>query len=225
MRKTGVFVLAALGGLLCCVRPVLANDVSVSIGSEHWASGTKITTGAYNTAVSGQPAPFNTFCGSDTASNCSASWTFTYSLPAGSIAAATLTLGIYDIDSAATGNQVGSFTLDGTDDLTSALNTVSEGLHIPNSYYEVLTISIPTSDFTDLSSGTANFSLTLSGPGLGVLLPTTYNGAGLDFSTLDMTVVPEPSTFMLWGTGLLLLGTTRLLRKFVPNNKASGLAG
>jgi len=222
MRKFQLFGLAVLGGLLCAVRPALADDITTSIGTQNFTDFTKVNVSTFNTAVGGQPAPFNTFCGSDISSNCSATWTFNYTIPAGdTITGATLTLGILDIDSAATGNQIASFTLDGTDDLTALLNAVSEGINgglgSPNSYYDVLTITIPGADFTDLGSGAATFALTLAGPGLGTLGNTTYNGAGLDFSTLDITAtppssgggggtpMPEPATWALLGLGLLAL--------------------
>ena len=219
MRKCLWLFAAGFAFLFCVLGPTNA-DVISTIGTQHFTVGNTYTTGAFNTAVAGQPAPFNTFCGSDTSSNCSASWTFDYTIPGGStISGATLTLGILDIDSAAAGNQIASFTLDGTDNLTALMNTASEGLNsgagAPNSQYDILTISIPSSDFTDLASGTATFALTLQGPGLGVLGTTTDNGAGLDFSTLDIatvaTAAPEPPASMLLLAGLTGLGAMQLL--------------
>jgi hypothetical protein len=134
-----------------------------------------------------------------------------------------LTLGIYDIDSAASGNQVASFFLDGTDDLTSLLNVQSEALNSntgsANSFYNVLTITIPGADFADLTGGSATFALTLQGPGLGTLGSTTSNGAGLEFSTLNMEAMgpmsptPEPTTWVLFLGGIACFGIKLLLRK------------
>jgi hypothetical protein len=69
-------------------------------------------------AISGNLAPpFASFCGSTTgvdnaagASNCDASWTFTYTIPVGdTITAASLTVGLWDLDSMQAGNQVALF--------------------------------------------------------------------------------------------------------------------
>lgn len=221
MRKSLLSLGAVLAFTMSGLQPAKAQTpVNVIIGSQPpspFNDGTKQTVGAYNTAVAGQPMPFNAFCGSDTASNCSATWTFSYVVPVGdTITSAIFTLGIYDIDSAATGTQVFSFTLNGSDDLRSLLNAASEGLNggtgSLNSYYNVLTITVPEGDFVDLDGGAATFALALQGPGLGVLGNTTHNGAGLVFSSLDMEAtgpvapIPEIPSWMLFLTGVLLVG-------------------
>jgi hypothetical protein len=202
--------------------------INVTIGNPAlFTDGTKVAVGTFNTAVGAQPAPFNAYTGSDvgTGPDFSGSWTFSYSVPSGdTISSASLVLGILDIDSAATGNQVGSFILDGTDDLTSLLNVQSEALNAgagsANSFYNVLTITIPTADLSDLADGSATFALTLQGPGLGVLGNTTFNGAGLDFSTLNMEAMgpisptPEPTTWVLFLAGMACFAIKFLSRKF-----------
>lgn len=199
--------------------------ISTSLGNtaSGLADGSIQTTVALNTAQTGQPAPFTGNCGSDANMNCSANWTFTYSLPSGqSITGATLLLGIWDIDSGAPGLQVASYTLTGGDDLTSALNTVAEalnaGLGSKNSEYDVLSVTIPNTSFGVLAGGNAHISLALQGPGLGILSPTTnpaFNGAKLVFSTLNLetteaTSTPEPSFVALVP---MALGAFALFRK------------
>lgn len=227
VRKLSLTVATGLALFLWVAAPAKGDDISTSIGTQHFTDGTTgIKTAAFNTAVAGQAPPFNIFCGSDTASNCSASWTFNYTIPSGdTITAATFTLGILDIDSAAPGNQIASFTLDGSDNLTILLNAASEGVNggtgSPNNEYNVLSITIPGTDFTDLSSGTATFTLALQGPGLGIIGTTPDNGAGLDFSTLDITAtpgstppVPEPASLSLFLFGLAAVAAKVALKKF-----------
>lgn len=226
MRKLTLLFGAALAIFLIGSQPLWSQTpINVQIGTQHFTNGqNSIGTFTFDTAVAGQPAPFNTFCGSDLTANCSATWTFHYTVPAGfSVGSATFDLGIYDIDSAAPGNQVASFTLDGTNNLTGLLNIAANGLDggtgAPNLQYDVLAISIPSADFSALLSGTATFALTLQGPGLAVptiLNPTgqtARNGAGLDFSSLDITPTPEPVSWLLFLTGVLCFGIMRFAKK------------
>lgn len=214
MKKSSL-VLALL--LCCCVAlPQLgmANTLTSGLGNTGTSlvSGTSTQlSGLFNTAQSSFAAPFNIYCGSDNGTACSASWTFNYSSLAGdTINSASVSIGIVDIDSAASGSQVASFTLSGApDNLTSALDGLSESAAATNNLYELFTVTIPNTSLSQLLGGTATFNLALQGPGLGILGPTTSNGAGLVFSTLtiDYTpsgppAMPEPSTLTLLGTGL-----------------------
>jgi len=168
--------------------------------------GNPITT--FNTAVAGNAAPFNGYNGTDVnGPSFSASWAYNYASVGGTISSATITLGLFDADSQASGNQVASFTLGGVD-LTSLLNTALEGHGGANSEYDIYTITLPSSTFAALSGGTPGLSLSLQGPGLGAAgLSTTFNGAGLDFSTLSITTgttsaAPEPGTWALLAAGI-----------------------
>lgn len=209
MKKTHLLIATLACVLLFSSRA--ESNIVTTIGSQHFTDGQIISGGVftYNPAVSGNPAPFNAFNGSDPSGpNFSASWTFAYSVPASEIvSAATITIGIFDHDSAATGNQVASFSLNGTLDLTADLNTLFENRGGAQTEYNVYTLTLPGSAFADLSTGNATFALALQGPSFMGNLP--YNGAGLDFSTLDITTtpdgatVPEPSTMVLLGTGLI----------------------
>jgi hypothetical protein len=129
-----------------------------------------------------------------------AAWTFDYALPTSqTITAAILVLGMYDVDASANTAPPAGFALNSSVDLTAAINQVftHHGTG-KNAEYDVYTLSLPSSAFATLQTGQATFGLGLDGPGLGVLGLTPFNGAGLDFSTLDVVttspaVVPEPS--------------------------------
>lgn len=226
MRTLRLLAGLVVASAVCVAIPARADTVTSSLGTQNFTAGTKVNTIPFQTAVAAQPAPFNAICGADASSNCSASWTFNYVVPSGdTVTAATLSLGIWDLDSAAAGNQIGSFTLDGVDDLTSTINTVANGLDggtgSPNSFYEVLTIIIPGADLVDLGGNSATFALQTTGLGLGVLGTTAFNGVGLDFSALSLTVtpgkttppppVPEPSSLALCLAGAAVAGFAKAL--------------
>ncbi|NOT85109.1 MAG: hypothetical protein HOP02_10130 [Methylococcaceae bacterium] len=195
--------------------PASATTVQTLGVQNFFTDGAKISTGEFlgqvapkivgDTQPSNSVAPFNQFIGSDSASNFSTSWTFSYGALA-DVTAGSLQLGIYDHDSAAPGSQIASFSLNGID-LTTELNGLFEANGgSANSLYNIYTLTLPTSTLTQLASGTATFNLTLQGLGLSVLGRTNTNGAGLDFSRLTVTTVPLPAS-----GSLLLFGLTGLL--------------
>lgn len=182
---------------------------SVTLGQQDFADGATPTTAQFLTAGTGELTPFNgVFSGSDvTGPNFSSSWTFSYA-PLSNVAAGSLTLGIYDHDSAASGNQVASFTLNGID-LTASLNSLFESHGGANREDNIYTLTLPSLTFAALATGTATFALSLQGSGLGILGDTSFNGAALDFSTLDITQTaqtPEPTTIFLILAALPWLG-------------------
>ncbi len=224
--KTFVFILVSVFLATSFLAQGALISKSVGNTSSGLSDGSHPSSATVLAALTGA-APFNAFCGSDTgaaaSTNCSTSWNFTYTIPSGdTIIGATLTLGIWDIDSATAANQaptlqVASYLLTGGDNLTALLNAVSEGLHggtgATNSEYDILTVTIPSTSFTQLATGAATISLALQAPGLGVLGNSPSNGAGLVFSTLEITVAeptPEPSYFALVP---LALGGLALLRR------------
>jgi hypothetical protein len=225
-------IAAVVACVLCAASPVMADDILASIGTQgSFVSGQTTTSAAYLSAVAGQPAPFNAFCGAITTTDCSTSWTFDYTIPAGdTITGATLTIGLLDLDSAATSDRVADLTINGDDDtdLTALLNAAANGLDggagSARNEYDVLEITIPGADLTDLSGGSATIALTLQGPGLGVLGTTAHDAVGLDFSSLDITATagssgggttptPEAPTWAMLFAGIAVLVTTKGLVK------------
>lgn len=169
--------------------------------------------------------PFNDFRGFDgeldeDGSNFAASWAFSYAaFPLGTaVNSASITLALFDHDSAASGNQVASFVVEGAN-LTAELNALLNASGGSNFEYNIYTLNLPGSLFLSLLDGAVTASLTLQGPSLVQFIgfpPTeaSFNGAGLDYSLLTIDAisdVPEPSSWLL--TGLGLAATALLLRR------------
>jgi PEP-CTERM motif len=207
--------------VLLALTPLVKADIISSLGNtaSGLVSGTHYTSLQLLAALTGA-APFNAVCGNITTTDCSTSWTFSYLFPSGqTVTGATLTLGIGNLDSSVTGNQVASY-LVGTTDLTAALNTVAEGLDggtgSTRNEYDVLTINLPGTAFTTLQSGSTEVSFALQGPGLGVLGTTNHIAADLVFSTLDIQTaapVPEPAALPLLLTAVGAFGLLWARRK------------
>ena len=215
-----VFLAASLVATAMAYNPLAKADVvSQTLGGVDFADGATVGTGTFNTTNAAQPAPFNAFIGSDVSGpNFAASWSFSYGAVINTITTATLEIGLLDGDSIATGNQVANYSIGGAD-LTSLLNTVMEanpGSTGKENYY---TITLPNTVFNVLAGGSPTVSLTLQGPGSGVLGNTSFNGTGLDFSTITITTqsaVPEPSTWAMMILGFAGIGFMAYRRKSKP---------
>lgn len=200
--------------LLLAAATMPANALTVTLGDQDFANGAIDPN--FGSASAGEPAPFNEFKGHDfePGNPFSASWTFSYAPAA--YTAATLTFGIYDHDSAASGDQVASFTADGNN-LTSALNSLFNGSGGAQSEVNVYTLDL-FSILSALTDGSVTFSLTLQGPGLGTPGEVPGNGAGLDIAQLNLSdpgvvAVPEPAGLALAGAGFIGLGLMRRKRR------------
>jgi hypothetical protein len=179
-------------------------------------------------AQGGQPAPFDMGYGTDGlfAGNFMQGWTHNYAPIVDTILSATVRIGIADHDSAASGSQLGLFTLDGNP-LTTELDALFEAGGGADTEYNVYSLALPGSIFADLADGSMTAQLNLAGPGLVTpLIPlpgpnppteTTTNGAFLIFSTLEIETgvvpVPEPGTLLLMSTFGILLGAKPLRRR------------
>jgi len=210
----------------------MASSIVVSVGNtaptNPFAGGAPLVSGnTYGSAVytSNFVAPFFTdFCGVDagaTPANCDKSWTFNYVIPGGeTITSASLSVGVWDIDSNQAGNQFALYQVNGGDVLTNALNTAAEALQSVNTQYDVFTFSL--ANFGALSGGSATVHLTLQGPAAAGLFGTSdTNQAYVISSTLNITTqgstpppaVPEPASLLLVGTGVVM-GLRSRVRNF-----------
>jgi hypothetical protein len=181
-----------------------------------------------------RPHPFDRGHGSDVLSfmgNFDESWTHSYGAIAEEILSASITIGIYDHDSAATGSQLSSFvveSLDRTAMLNAQFEVAGDGL---DGMYNEYTINLDVSIFASLADGSALVSLALQGPGLqtcafayscsplpaGTVLETTTNGANLIYSTLTINTVPIPAAAPLFLSAIAAFG---LYRRRVLRNQA-----
>ena len=126
-------VLGAAFGLMSAagVTGAAQAGVIVTLGEQDFEDGELVVGSAtYNIRQIGEPAPFDIHRGNDGApgnvgQDFSESFTFNFIAPSNGIKSARLTLGMYDHDSAAPGNQVDSFSLDGLD-ITSVLSSEVE---------------------------------------------------------------------------------------------------
>lgn len=192
--------------------PAFGTPVVTTLGIPTFADGATPNGPTFTGAA--DVSPFNIVHGEDNGvNNADFSFTFNYT-PTTGITSASILLALYDVDSAASGNQIGLFTLNNTVNLTSALNALSEAAQGAQSEITYLNLTLPPAAFAQLETGTATFRVVFSAPSLTVLGEGTSNAGGIDFARLTfdtetVEAIPEPSSFLLAAGGGLAL----LLRK------------
>jgi hypothetical protein len=214
MHSRWMALLAALAVLAC---PGLGATLTQQLGTQDFTNGATVPSGSF-TAIT-DVAPFNTVIGTDPAGpNFAASWTFSgYGPVTGPVTAATLLIASWDFDTNNPASQVASFDMNGTDlaaILESAFKANPNTANVQILWY---TIDLPAAVFAQLATGSATFNLTLQN-GRGILGNTTFNGGGMDFSTLTVDTgstpppTPEPSAALAIMGGLAALALLRRKR-------------
>lgn len=176
---------------------------------------------------SGQTAPFDAAIGNDLLGpNFSAAWQHSFGPVTDTISSAIFAFGIYDHDSAASGDQVSAFTINGFDltaELNGLMNAPAQG---GDAQFDIFALDLSQTILDSLVGGTGDIALDLAGPGLvptlfplGSVNPPTesaFNGAYLIYSSLDITTedappstVPETPVYLLLFLGLAMLIVSR----------------
>jgi len=224
--KASLLVLVIVLGLMGV--SALADSISVTLGDQDFSDGSLFAdAAACNGPSAGEPAPFDSFKGSDYDADFSEMWTFNFS--PGLYSSATITIGLFDADGSTQGDQVSFFGFDGNDMTVIAVGATNGSGVGFQLQYDVYSMMIPLTALADLSDGSATFTLTLqrglegppgtssgavggtSGDPAGSISSsglTLFNGAGLDFATLTLVTepinpIPEPATLSLLAAGLL----------------------
>lgn len=169
MKKQWLGGAVLLVGLLGAFTTAQATVITSTLGNSTSGliDGTVPGALAVGAAQAGQPAPFDLGLGNDVIGpNAAGTWTHTYGAIGDPILSATLDIGIEEHDSAAAGDQVSLFSVDGNI-LTATLNTLFNGSGGGDGEYNVYQVDLFALGIAaDLLDGTANVVLNLAGPGL-----------------------------------------------------------
>ena len=207
-----------------------ATVITQTLGTADFTDGqAAIGTANFSANLSVDPAPFDRLIGNKNIGPLFPSASFTFSGYGGAIAAtitaATLQFGLYDGASPVPAAEVNTVTLGGTN-LAAVATAAFVGNNPIRNGEKYYTLALPAATFADLATGTAAVTVTLQGPGEGVLGPSAFILVGLDFSTLTITTgptpppppppppppLPEPASLALLGVGLLGLASFRRAR-------------
>jgi hypothetical protein len=205
-RIAGAAAIAVLSGT------AVSAAVIDAIGDQDFADGAIMGFAAFEAANAGDPAPFNDFVGADGgagASFGSVAYTHSFTLSPGVVTGASITLGLYDLD---TRNPFTSAPVDTFDIFFDGISqdiSVWLGAETVNRTYSARTMTV---DPALLLDGSLNVSIVMTS---GNTLNTghTGNGFGIDFSSLSADVAPVP----LPAGGLLLvagIGAAAMLRRW-----------
>ena len=179
-------------------------------------------------AQAGQAAPFDTGYGNELFGNPPLlNWAFP-GLPiiTDTILSATLTIGVFDVDTASSGSQLDQFLVDGVDQ-TAAMDALFEAANSGDNVYNEFTLNLGAGFFASLADGSFTAGLDVGGTGLqtaligGAVSETGQNGFHLIFAELEITTqdpttppptgVPEPGSLLLFA--FAMLGIRRLSRR------------
>ena len=225
IRRIAAAVLAMALGAPALAGAAIINDTEGN-ASPGFNDGDTPTLLDLLAAQGGQPAPFDAGIGNELIGpNFGAAWMHTSFGPiTDPIVSATMSIGIADHDSAAGGDQVASFLVDGADG-TGLLNGLFNGTGGGDNEYNVYSFDVlALIGAPALADGTVNVSLALQPPGLqtnilfGGVSDTDFNAAFLIFSSLEIVTqdqtgppvpAPAPATLALLALGLLGLGARR----------------
>jgi len=211
VKRTLVAAAGFIGALAADTGAAPAAVITQMLGTANYTNGEIVGTGTFASNPSGDPAPFDRLIGDKTnGPNPSTSFTFAaYGGPIASpITSATIEFGLYDGASPSPSTEVQFFTLNGTDNasvVTAAL-VADPATRSVETYY---TLSLPSTDFAALATGSSTFALGFQGQGEGLLGPSNFILFGLDFATLTINTgavpppsTPEPPSILLLLTGL-----------------------
>jgi len=189
MRKISSYFIVCLTVIGVVVIGQAEAETTVTLGEQAFRDGDMLIKQDYDSQQFSELSPFDGYKGNDAPSSSggesfSESWIFRYDARDHIISSASITIGIFQHDSAFDGNQVADFSVDGCD-LTSESNSLFDShggrKDGDRSEYNIYTLGLPLELLPHLEDGKAIFALTLHNSIKGIM---TENGAGLDFSSL-----------------------------------------